>query len=382
MPSASGKPDVIIIGGGIVGCAAAYYLSRAGASVVLYEKDSVASHASGFAFGGILTAGGAGEGHPLDGLARTADKCHTSFEAALATESGIDPEYVHRAAVFVAMTDAEAESSRRTYGQHLRDRKFDQDVRWLAHGELSHLEARIGPEVRGGLYYGAALEVEPYKLTLGLWQAAEKRGARLVNRQVTGLLRSGSRVTGVQAGDHRESAGAVVIASGPWASEAGNWLGLHIPVFPLKGQILRLKAALPAMETSFWWGGNYCSTKSDGLVWVGTTEERAGFDESISTQARDAITSAAVRAFPYLRDAELVKQTACLRPITSDRLPVLGTVPGVDGAVIATGTGRNGIELGPAMGLAAAELALGRKPNFDISRLALDRLLLPPGPSM
>lgn len=374
--------DAVVVGGGIVGCAAAYYLARDGAKVTLFEKDSVAGHASGFAFGGILTRGGAGEGHPLNGLALAADRAHGELGQSLAEDSGVDPQYQHKAAVFLAMSEPEAESAKRAYRDYLRQRTHATDLRWLGRSELSHIEARIGPSVVGGLYQGDALEVEPYKLTLGLWQAAERRGAKLVNRAVTGLTRSGSRVTGVQAGAEKFAAGSVIVAAGPWSGEAGKWLGIDIPVGPLKGQILRLQAPGPPMEVSFWWGGDYASSKPDGQLWVGTTEEHVGFNESPTAGARDKITDSAVRALPFLRDAHLVKQTACLRPLTADRLPIVSTVPGVDGAVVATGAGRNGIELGPAMGLAAAHLALGRKPAFDISRLALDRFYLPPGPSM
>ena len=410
------SPDVVVVGGGIAGCAAAYFLAREGAKVTLFEKDSVASHASGFAFGGILTKFGIEEGHPLYGLMHAADRLHAELGETLAGESGVDPEYRRKAAVFLAMSQPEAESYRQTYRQYARGFSSSEfprppelvsgpgsgsgvrhsptetssssgqrralDIRWLGRGELSHIEARIAPQVIGGLYAGDSLEVEPYKLTLGLWQAAERRGARLVNRAVTGVIKSGGHVTGVQAGGEKLSAGAVVIAAGPWSAEAGKWLGMHIPVEPLKGQVLRLEAPEPPMEVSLWWAGDYAASKPDGLVWVGTTEEHAGFDETPTAAAREKITASAVRALPYLRDAKLVKQTACLRPLTPDRLPIVGTVPGLDGAVVATGAGRNGIELGPAMGLAAAELALGRKPSFDIGRLALDRFYLPPGPSM
>ncbi len=368
------NPDIIVIGGGIAGCAAAYYLSKEGASVALFEKDAVASHASGFAFGGILTRGGVGEGHPLHGLSIAADRLHSSLEKSLVDESGVDPEYVKRAAVFLAMSEADAQSSRAAYEQHLRSPAMGQaDLRWLGRGELSHVEARIGPKILGGLYDGEAHEVEPYKLTLGLWQAAERRGARLVNRAVTGITRTGGKVTGVQAGADKFSAGAVVIANGPWASEAGAWLGVPIPITPLKGQILRLQAPEPPMTVSFWWGGDYAASKPDGLLWAGTTEEYSGFDEGTTAAARDKITGSLVEALPYLRDARLVKQTACLRPLSADRLPIIGCVPGIDGAVVVTGAGRNGIELGPAMGRAAADIALGRTPDFDVSALGLDR---------
>lgn len=318
-------------------------------------------------------------GHPLHGLALAADRLHAELEQSLAAESGIDPEYQRKAAVFLALNQAEADMYKQTYRDMSRSASTgpwqgqNNDVRWLGRGELSHIEARIGPEVQGGLYAGDSMEVEPYKLTLGLWQAAERRGARIVNRAVTGIIRSGGKVTGVQAGGEKQSAGAVVIASGPWASEAGKWLGVNIPVTPLKGQVLRLEAPEPPMVVSLWWGGDYAASKPDGLIWVGTTEEHAGFDENPTAAARDRMTASAVSVLPYLREAKLVKQTACLRPLSADRLPIVGPVRGVEGAVVATGAGRNGIELGPALGKAAAEIALGRAPSFDVSALGLAR---------
>lgn len=374
------KPDTVaVIGGGITGCAAAYYLSREGASVTLFEKDSVAGHASGFAFGGILPRWGAGPGHPLHGLGMAAERLHAGLAVSLASESGVDSEYKRKAAVFLALNDAEAEGYRQTCRAMATSASAgprqgqSADVRWLGRGELSHIEARIGPRVQGGLYAGDSLEVEPYKLTLGLWQAAERRGARLVNRAVTGITRAGGRVTGVEAGGERHPAGTVVIASGPWASDAGQWLGVTVPVAPLKGQVLRLEAPEPPIAVSLWWGGDYAASKPDGLVWVGTTEEHAGFDENPTAAARERMTASAVAVLPYLQEAKLVRQTACLRPLSADRLPIVGVVPGVEGAVVATGAGRNGIELGPALGKAAADFALGRAPDFDVSALSLAR---------
>jgi glycine oxidase len=376
-------PDVAVIGGGIAGCAAAYYLTRLGAQVTLFEKDSVASHASGFAFGGILTRWDLDSGDPLSGLSALSDRLHGELSRELAAESGVDPQYVRKPAVFLALTEREAASYRSTYRALAAQANAGRsDARWLGHGELSHIEARISDRVLGGLYAGGALEVEPYKLTLGLWQSAERRGAKLVNREVTGITLSGHRAIGVEAGGDRHAAGAVVIANGPWAAEAGRWLGVPIPVTPLKGQILRLDAPGPAIEVSLWWGGDYVSSKPDGLVWAGTTEEHAGFDESPTPAARDRITKSLVSVLPYLAGAKLVKQTACLRPLSADRLPIIGPVPGVEGVFVATGAGRNGIELGPGIGRTAAQLAAGERPEADVSRLTLDRLLLPPGPSM
>jgi glycine/D-amino acid oxidase-like deaminating enzyme len=140
-----------------------------------------------------------------------------------------------------------------------------------------------------------------------------------------------------------------------------------IEVRPLKGQILRLQAPGPPVECSVGWGHNYATTKTDGLLWAGTTEEEAGFDEESTLAARDEIGGALLRMLPVMADAQVAQQTACLRPVASDGLLVLGGVPGLDQLYVATGGARKGILYGPAMGQAIADLVLGRD-----TRIALD----------
>ncbi len=352
--------DVIIIGGGVVGCSAAYYLAREGVSVALFEKDSVASHASGFAFGGVIKVLGEKTWDVCGQLSLYSERLHFELGESLEDESGVDTGYRRVPHVSLALTEAEAQSYRREYLLRADDHSID--VRWLSYGELSHIEPRISPDLDGGLYVGEAYDVEPYRFTLALWQAAERRGASLHNREVTSLNRSGDRVTGVRAGGESFDAGAVIIAAGPWSGGALT----QLPISPLKGQIVRLRAPGPPVNVSLWWNGDYATSKTDGLVWAGTTEENAGFDDSPTDEGRDAIIASVVRVLPYLENAELVRQTACLRPVTPDGLPIIGPVPCLEGVFASTGAGRNGIQLGPAMGRAAADLALGLDSHVDL----------------
>ena len=131
--------------------------------------------------------------------------------------------------------------------------------------------------------------------------------------------------------------------------------------------ILRLQAPGPAVECSVGWGHNYATTKTDGLLWAGTTEEEAGFDEESTHAARDEVGAALLRMLPAMADAQVAHQTACLRPVASDGLLVLGCVPGLDQVYVATGGARKGILYGPVIGHAIADLVLGRD-----TRVALD----------
>ena len=136
---------------------------------------------------------------------------------------------------------------------------------------------------------GEAFEVDPYKLTLALWQAAEKRGAQLINREVTAITEQSNRVIGVTTKEGFIPADAVVAAAGPWNYALLSDIGVHVPLAPLKGQILRLDAPEPPLRVSLWWDSNYATTKTDGLTWVGTTEEEVGYDDRTTDTARDVI---------------------------------------------------------------------------------------------
>jgi glycine/D-amino acid oxidase-like deaminating enzyme len=241
-------------------------------------------------------------------------------------------------------------------------------VRWLDAEDARRVEPRISDETLGATLTEGGGAVEPYLLVLALTRAAESLGVRVRHGNVVGLRRDRGRVTGVVLEREVLSCDAAVLALGPWSAEASDWIGVPIDVRPLKGQILRLQAPGPPIECSVGWGHHYATTKTDGLLWAGTTEEEAGFDEESTVAARDEIGAALMRMLPAMADAQVAQQTACLRPVASDGLLVLGGVPGVDQLYVTTGGARKGILYGPAMGHAIADLVLRRE-----MRVALDK---------
>jgi glycine/D-amino acid oxidase-like deaminating enzyme len=173
---------------------------------------------------------------------------------------------------------------------------------------------------------------------------------------VTGIERAGGRVSGVVVDGTVFACDAVVIAAGPWTGAASAWLDVPLPVEPLKGEILRMQ--MPGRPLSFdvVAPGISLFARPDGQVWLASTQERAGFDTSPTEAGYQQLYGNAVALMPAVKDATLIQQTVCLRPLSPDDLPILGPVPGVEGAYVATGGGTKGILLAPAMGRAVSDL--------------------------
>ncbi len=346
--------DVVIVGGGIAGVGTAYYLARAGVRSVVVEKDAVGSHASGFAYGGLSPLSGFGIPGPLAEMAQEGIRAHRELAQALTAETGIDVEFRNRSSLALALDDADV--ARLRAAMVWQQRQPGYSVRWLAPDEARAVEPRISEKTLGATHIEGGGDVEPYKLVLALTHAAERMGASVRQGRAVGLRREGGKATGVILERGELSCSAVVLAGGPWMGEVGAWLGVPIPVRPLKGQILRLRAPGPPVPCSVGWGHNYATTKPDGLLWAGTTEEEAGFDEETTVQARDRISEALLTMLPPMIDAEIVYQTACLRPLAADNLLILGRAPALDNVYVATGGARKGILFGPPMARAIADL--------------------------
>ena len=350
----STSADVVIVGGGIAGVSAAYFLGKAGVKSVVVERDAVGSHASGFAYGGLGSLGGAGVPGPTFPVVTESMRLHRELAQSLPEETGINTEYRLRPSLSLLFTEEEVEASRRDLPWKQRQEGYS--VRFVDDREAASVEPRISPEVIGGVYVEGNAEVEPYRFVLAMAQAAENLGATIRHGRVTGLKSADGRVERVVLENDEIACEHLVLAMGPWSGEASSWLGLRIDVRPLKGQILRLRAPGAPFRASIGWGGSYATTKPDGLLWAGTTEEEVGFDERPTTEGRDEVMAQLLKMVPSLTDAQLVRQTACLRPLSADRMLVLGRVPGWTRTYIATGGGRQGIALGPAIGRITADL--------------------------
>ena len=362
--------DVIIVGGGAVGCATAYYLSQAGAKVTVIEKNRIAFGASGYAMGLLSPLYGMGIPGPLEGLSLNGFLMHCDLADELPDATGVDYHAHPHDSIYLSLTDEDEAGLQdiASYSGHVNGISYQ----WLTGSELRSIEPRLTPAAERGMLVSGTWVLEADKYTEALAAAAELYGATFLDRAVTGLAR---RSTGaiVQTDEGDIEADAVILAMGPWTGDAEKWLGVPIPVGPLKGQIVRMDIGDPAMTCSVHYASNYAGRKADGLTWIGTTEERVGFDNEPTQEARERIISEVGEFFPPALTGKVVHQTACLRPVAPDGLPVIGPVPGWDGVYLSTGAGRKGIILSPSMGKLTAEMALGRGDEMAIAAFSPNR---------
>lgn len=368
----TGSRDVVIIGGGIVGCLSAYLLGRRGFKVTILEADSVGSHASGFAFGGLDPLTGVGLPEPLLEFSLWCYGRHRSLARELHEVTGIDVGFELRDRLHLAFDAKEAQTAKKDVVWMGSVGGFK--VEWVDNRQARELEPQVSPECLGALYERSPGALEPYRFVLAAIRAAERNGAKIVQRRATGLLTDGTRCTGVTLENGRIDAGVVVLAMGPWTQQASEWCGVDIPVKPLKGQILRLRSREKPLVLAVNYKGSYVATKPDGIIWAGTTEEEAGFNEGITAAARDSIMEDFLKMIPGMREAELVQQTACLRPLSADGLPIVDKVTGWDNLYVATGAGRKGILWSTGMAHVLLDLiADGESEVSGAEHLRLDR---------
>ncbi len=347
--------EAIIIGGGVAGCSTAFFLAQEGIKSTIVEQESVGSHASGFAFGGLNPLDGTGTPYPLLEFSVHCFRAHRTLAPELLALSGVDNQFYQRPRLTLAFSDTDV--ARITEHLAIQQQVADFTVNWIDADDVFRLEPDISPDCVGAVLTQGSGAVEGYRHTLAMATAAEKLGAEVIHGKVTGIQRSGDGVA-VSVGGNTMVTDVAVLATGPWCQEAEEWTGASIPVVPFKGQILRLQLENRELQTTLGWGKSYAASKPDGLIWAGTTEEHVGFDDQPTPQGRDAVMADLLRMASFLSEAQLVQHTACLRPLTPDGLPIVGRVPGWDNLYLCTGAGRKGILWSTGMGRATADMIL------------------------
>ncbi len=356
---------VLICGGGVIGTSIAYFLSRRGVEATVIEGTGLACAASGKS-GGFLALDWC-DGTPLEPLARRSFALH----ARLAQELGSDWGYRRLT----------------TYGgfagnrHHARHRGNSRDIDWLSAGV--RVDQRLGST-------DTTAQIHPRAFVGAIMQAAQAQGAELRLGRVTGILRQGNtgKVMGVEVDGETVEGDAVVIAMGPWSILAAKWLPLPA-VFGLKGHSLvfdtgtRLSADalfIEYREASGAMQSPELFPRTDGTTYICAISSDSPLPVDPAEVAPDPGAIERLHAIcselsPVLASSQILARQACYRPITRDGLPLIGRVPGVEGAYIATGHSVWGMLNAPATGEAMAELLTdGATQAVDLSPFDPGRL--------
>jgi glycine oxidase len=322
---------IVIVGGGVIGCAIAERLSRDRRNeVLLLERDAVGSHASGAA-AGLLTP----YSDPSD--SELAARSMSLFPELVerVERTGIAVEYREQDSLTPALSAGEERELRRSAG------------RWLDAGEARASEPGLSERIRGAVVFREA-QVTPIRLVRGLARAATAQGAEVrEGAPVGGLTVRSGRLQGVQTAEGQVRADVVVLAAGPWSPTLASPLGVALDVRPNRGQLVMLRPRGTGLRSLVTWRGSYLVPKPDGTVVAGSTEEDAGFDARPTVEGVATLLDFARRAVPPLAGATLERVWAALRPATADGRPVIGAAPGHPNLLLATGHNRTGILLAP-----------------------------------
>lgn len=349
MADPSPNPDVIIVGGGIIGLSAAWQLLQDGVEVVVLDPapGSGASHAAAGMLAPIHEAYW-GETHIL-GLNLAASQAWPAFADSL----GADAVDYRRNGMLMAAYDADDKALLDNLGDLHEQEGLP--VERLRSRECRSREPLLAPGVRGGVYSPLDHQVNPRRVV-----------AELLNR-VSTIPASATEVTRNQVvtDDGRMMAcQQVVVAAGAWT---GRLLG--VPIRPIKGQILRLSGpeGLLRLPVRGVVRGStvYAVPRSDGEIVVGATQEEQGFDTRVTAGGVYELLRDVLALLPGLSEIDLVETWASLRPGAPDNAPIIGK--GKDGIVYATGHYRNGILTAPITATVVSALVLGRKPPVDLA---------------
>jgi glycine oxidase len=363
---------VVVIGGGVMGCAVAWRLAAAGASVRVLERAVPGAEASSAA-AGILAAQEEAEGPgPLFELCLASRARFPAVVAELQSEVGMDVGYRPTGLLSVAATDAEADALETRYGWQ-RERGLR--VEWLRGTNVQAAEPALDPRFQAALSFPDDHQLEPRAYLKALSLAAMRAGATFTTgAQVRRIVTEGDRAIGVELDGETVAAETIVVAAGSWSSLVP---GAGLParaVRPMRGQIVQLETRPPAVRGTIVAPGGYLVGRADGRLLVGSTMEHAGYDRRVTAGGIHHVLDLALTLAPSLRDAPVTETWANFRPTTPDRLPALGLAP-VRGVVVATGHFRNGILLSPITALVVRSLVLeGKAPDgMDLAAFRPDR---------
>lgn len=381
--------DVVVIGGGVIGCSVAYHLAKRGIDVTIVERDDIASGTSGACDKAALLQS-KNPGLHLE-MALESVKLFPQLQRDLDT----DIEFKNNGGMIVIKTQEQWQVMQ---GFVERQKKVGLRVELLGREQALQRQPAFAQDIVGSTYSPMDGEVNPINLTLGFFRGAKKYGAKpLLSTEVRGIKVEKGRVSSVLTTGEEILTRFVVNACGVYAPVIGRMVGIDIPIIPRRGQIIVTEPVPPLIhgdvncaryitakfkpellgndENARLGIGLSLGQTENGNLLIGGTREFVGYDRRTTHRALRAILKHAVSLVPALKDISIIRSFAGLRPYTPDGLPILGEVENLKGFIMAAGHEGDGIALSAVTGKIISEIiADGRTSvNIDMNKLSLAR---------
>ncbi|MBO09555.1 MAG: FAD-dependent oxidoreductase [Planctomycetaceae bacterium] len=414
--------DILIIGGGVIGLCCGWYLSQAGRTVTILDRDPsrrescsdenagmvVPSHFIPLAAPGVISQG-------LKWMLNPKSPFYLRPRLDPALWSWCWQFFRHANAQHVndtkqLLADFSLES-RRLFLELADELKFDLATRGLMmlchteagleeEAEVAALAKTVGVEaevcdatrvreldpdvqmdVAGAVWFAQDCHLDPLDFLNALRIGIRAQGGRFLDGECTGFERQGDRLNGIRTADgETHAAEHVILAVGAWTPELARELDLRIPMQGGKGYSLTLRnpAELPRL-CSLLKEARVAVTPMGGKLRVGGTMEICGTDLSINRTRLQGIIEGFCQFFPAFKTDDFVdiEPWSGLRPCTPDGLPCIGPIPGIANATVATGHNMLGLSLGPVTGQLVSNQVINGKSEskLEITRLAPKRFI-------
>jgi glycine/D-amino acid oxidase-like deaminating enzyme len=379
--------DVLVIGGGIIGCAIAYYTSKSGRNVTVIEKGEFVSGTSSRCDGNILAI----DKDP--GFDSQMSLVSQKLVDELSRELKQPFEYRAPGSILVCETEEEMEAAQKWVD---RQREAGLPFRMLDRQDIRQDSKYFADDLLGGLECATDSTVNPYLLAFNLLEGAKEMGAKAHKQTgVTGMRREPDGTFTVETSNGIFTANYVINAAGVWAPYIGEMLDLSIPIKPRKGHIIvasRQEFVGPRKVMEFGYliskfGGRrqvdpitekygvalvFEPTESQNFL-IGSSREFVGFNTKINNEIIKCIANRAIRFYPKMADMMVIRSYAGLRPWTEDHLPIVSEVEGIPNYYIAAGHEGDGISLAAVTGKVIEEMLNEKDTCIPIEPLRFSR---------
>ncbi len=364
--------DVVIIGGGITGCSIAYNLAKKGVkNVVVIERNYLASGSTGRCGAGVRQQWG------------TEMNCKLSMESIKFYETANeelqydgDIEFKQGGYLIVSSTEKEHEQFKKNVQLQ---KSLGMEVEQITPQEAKEIVPYLNiDKINSATFCPKDGHLNPFLATDAYAKAARRLGVKIYTKtEVLGIKTEGSKIVGVITDKGEISTRKVVNAAGGYSAQIGKMVGVDLPVFSERHQILVTEPVEPTqgpMVMSFSLN-IYCQQTPHGSFVMGRGDSNEPRDLRITSswQFLDEMAKTVTDLLPPIGELRVIRQWSGLYNLTPDKQPILGPIKEIEGLYLAIGFSGHGFMLGPITGLLLAEQILGEETTIDVSMLDKDR---------